>query len=311
MKKKNNFLLYSLLSGITIHLINSKIFQVSSRRLADNRIGLRYYNWKFGHVSYRQEGTGSPLLLIHDTFSGASSIEFEKLTHKLARQHTVYAIDLLGYGFSEKVNITHTAYLYVQLIQDFITNVIQENGIDVITSGHSNMFALLTAQQDKSLIKKIIMINPIDLRSAAIKPSKRDKTAKYLLEFPFIGTSLYNLLHCRIHYRKLFFANGNIKSYISRFYDNAHNGNVYIRYAFASQLCNYMNQDIKKAVLDSDISLYVINGRNRSLDYQIIESSYRNLNPSIEFETIKNSIDLPHLENSNDSYAVIQLFLAS
>ena len=49
-----------------------------------------------------------------------------KVIDKLAENHAVYALDLLGCGRSEKPKITYTNYLYVQLISDFIKNVIHE-----------------------------------------------------------------------------------------------------------------------------------------------------------------------------------------
>ena len=43
--------------------------------------------------------------LIHDLDPTASSYEWKAVTKKLAENHTVYAIDLLGCGRSEKPNM--------------------------------------------------------------------------------------------------------------------------------------------------------------------------------------------------------------
>ena len=55
------------------------------------------------------------------------------------KDHTVYTIDLLGFGRSEKPNLTYTNYLYVQLVTDFIQNIIGEK-TDIIASNESISF---------------------------------------------------------------------------------------------------------------------------------------------------------------------------
>ena len=79
------------------------------------------------------------LLLIHDVSPCCSTDEWKYLCDALAVDHTVYSIDLLGCGCSDRPKITYTNFLYVQLITDFIHNVIKKK-TDVITSGLSGSF---------------------------------------------------------------------------------------------------------------------------------------------------------------------------
>ena len=58
----------------------------------------------------------------------------EQNRRRTAMEHTVYTIDLLGCACSEKPGVTYTNFVYVQVICDFIRNVIGEK-TDVITSG--------------------------------------------------------------------------------------------------------------------------------------------------------------------------------
>ncbi len=44
-----------------------------------------YYKWKEGNIFYTKTGTGKPILLIHDTDSGASGEEWAKVAKKLAK----------------------------------------------------------------------------------------------------------------------------------------------------------------------------------------------------------------------------------
>lgn len=295
-----------------IHIGNTKLFNVARTKLHKRELDAKVYNWKFGTISYHQSGKGSPLLLVHDTFSGSSSLEFDRLIQSLSKNHTVYTLDLLGYGFSEKPHLTYTAYLYVQLLHDFIHEVIQSQEIDIITSGNSNVFALFAAHQEPNMIRKIIMINPSDLRVTSMNPTKRDFTVKYLFELPFIGTSIYNLLHNKTNYKKQFKVNkgsNSLSYFIDLFHTNAHFMNSNVRFSFASYLSNYMNLSVDDALKSMNNSVYIIHGEDRTTDKKLIEKQYMELNPSIETATIKKTADFPHLENPFSTCDLIHLFL--
>ena len=44
-----------------------------------------YYNWKLGKIFYTKKGTGSPILLVHDSNSASSSYEWHKIQKKLEK----------------------------------------------------------------------------------------------------------------------------------------------------------------------------------------------------------------------------------
>ena len=125
----NKWQKFRTVAGITgaacaiTHIINRIIFSASvSMQVTDTQERITY-KWKFGDISYTKKGNKSPILLIHDLNSISSSYEWSNVRDELAKTHTVYAIDLLGCGYSTKPSITYTAYLYVQLIGDFIKNI--------------------------------------------------------------------------------------------------------------------------------------------------------------------------------------------
>jgi uncharacterized alpha/beta hydrolase family protein len=61
-------------------------------------------------VFYRETGEGEPILLIHG-FMGAS-IYFEELMRELSKNFRVVAVDLIGYGNSDKrIEIDYTKLL--------------------------------------------------------------------------------------------------------------------------------------------------------------------------------------------------------
>ena len=82
------------------------------------------YHWKNGDIFYTVSGKGTPVILIHGLNPASSAKEWSKIVHRLEKKHTVYTIDLLGCGRSEKPGITYTNFLYVQLINNFIHDIV-------------------------------------------------------------------------------------------------------------------------------------------------------------------------------------------
>ena len=103
-----------------MHIVNRFVYYMSTidEMLSDENA--EYYDWRFGRICYHKTGSGSPLLLIHDLNVCSSSYEWNQIVDQLSKTNTVYTIDLLGCGRSDKPYLTYTNYLYVQLITDFI-----------------------------------------------------------------------------------------------------------------------------------------------------------------------------------------------
>jgi hypothetical protein len=89
-------------------------------RFTESRVGeldtvlkgeARRYPWKYGDVFYQVKGSrnAKPLVLIHGFGPGASSYEWRKNVDALAEQFRVYALDLLGFGLSDRPAIDYTA----------------------------------------------------------------------------------------------------------------------------------------------------------------------------------------------------------
>ena len=145
MKTRNKLLTILILStgaASTTALINKAIKLSATSKHLLNENNSRCYKWRLGNIHYTKEGTGKPILLVHDFSPSASSYEWTKLSNKLAANHTVYRIDLLGFGRSEKPNLTYTNYLYVQLLSDFIKSEIGHR-TDVIATGASSSLAIM------------------------------------------------------------------------------------------------------------------------------------------------------------------------
>lgn len=314
MKKniRQFFLLNTLATG-TIHIINRFISTTAEMKNILNTEKGQFYNWKNGSIFFTKRGTGSPILLVHSLDPICSSKEWTNLIKKLEKNHTVYTIDLLGCGRSDKPFLTYTNYLYVQLITDFINDIINEK-VDVITSNRSLSFVVLAHNNNKSIINKIIGINPPELESLKINPDKYAPIRKSLLEIPIIGTFVYHIFISNINitktFRERFYAKPQLVSskLIDAFYEAAHKKNSGGKYLMASIEGHYTDNSINHALEKIDIPLYLIQSRYGNHFVKKIDK-YCNLNDNIEAAYISNAKELPHLEVANKLYEIIDMFL--
>lgn len=315
LKKITKNIFYISFVFILMLFINKVIFVVSTLNKKLYDYNSYYYQWKFGKIHYTAMGSGKPILCIHSMRSGSSSYEFSKITKHLAKTHTVYAIDLIGFGLSEKPKITYTAYMYVQLLHDFIKDVIQED-TDIITSGHSNSFVTMLCIQNSNYINKLIFINPGDLTKLSRNPVKKYSMLKYLLETPIIGTMIYLVINSKgqlkRQFKNMYFYNDNHigKKFINSFYENSHIGEANNKFVYASNLCRYNNVNIVSALEQINNSIYIIQGNERTGAYEDIINDYKKTNASIESSIIYKTKEFPHIEKPKAILEVLSIYLS-
>lgn len=313
--KKNvkHFILLTALATGSIHAVNRFISTTAEMKNILTTTKGQFFNWKNGSIFYMKRGTGTPVLLIHSLDPICSSKEWTNLIKKLEKNHTVYTLDLLGCGRSDKPYLTYTNYLYVQLITDFIKEIIGQK-VDVIVSNRSLSFVVLAHNNNQELINKIIGINPPDLNSLKINPDKYTSIRKLVLELPIIGTFVYHILISNKHITNIFqeryFAKPQHVSgkLIDAFYEGAHKKNSGGKYLMASIEGHYTDNSIDHALEKLDIPLYLIQSRYGDNFVKKVDA-YCRINPSIEAAYISNAKELPHLEVTDKLYEIVDMFL--
>src|SRR3954471_24952414 len=66
------------------------------------------WSWQGWRVRYTTMGEGPPLVLVHGIHAAASSFEMRNVFEPLSQRHTVYALDLLGFGKSERPDVPYS-----------------------------------------------------------------------------------------------------------------------------------------------------------------------------------------------------------
>lgn len=315
MKKNHKTL--ALLGAATIsglNMINRLYYSYAKSKEILNKTENNYYDWRFGKIRYQKKGNGSPVLLIHDLDIGSSSYEFYKLSEELAKANEVYVIDLLGYGLSEKPNFTYTNFLYVQLVNDFIKNIIGKK-TTVIASGDSTAIAVMTCHTNPELIKNLIFINPGHLSKFNQIPSKRSKINKYIIEMPIIGTFVYNLISNKESILKKFketyyydFGNSKLEE-VYAYLEAAHSDDYSSKYTYASFVGRYMNISIYHALKNIDHSIMILFGKEYE-NTEMIRDGYLSCNGAIEAYDIEQTKKMPHLEKPEEIAEKCNLYLS-
>lgn len=315
MKKNQRLLKLCTAAAITagtIAVINKRILSSAVMKNLLRPKQEQYYDWRFGKIFYTKEGNGKPLLLMHDLTPCSSGHEWKLLIDSLKENHTVYCIDLPGCGLSDKPKITYTNFLYVQLINDFINNIIKEP-CDVIASGLSSSFVFAACKNNPETLGKIMVVNPVDLAELSKIPTAQRKFVKYLLELPLIGTFFYNLLTSKSNVELLFTERYIFNPFhldrnlMDTYYEAAHRNGGNGRYLLSSILGCYLYLNIAHAIKDISHPVYIIGGANETGIRKTL-ALYKSLNPAFESSLIEHSKHLPQIETPETLLEQINIF---
>ncbi|XP_050248684.1 pheophytinase, chloroplastic [Quercus robur] len=99
-----------------------------------------------------------PLLLVHGF--GASIPHWRRNIGTLAQNFTVYAIDLLGFGASDKpAGFSYTMETWAQLILDFLDEIVQKPTVLIGNSVGSLACVIAASDSSRSLVRGLVLLN--------------------------------------------------------------------------------------------------------------------------------------------------------
>lgn len=225
-------------SVISIEAFNRLVFSWKGKEEPLYQNG-HYLDWKHGSIFYRKQegGSGRPVLLLHDLYPDQSEESLQKIAVQLAEKRTVYSMDLLGCGHSEKPALTYTNFLYVMQVTELIEKVIQQP-VHLVAKGRSAAIAIAATRYKPEYISQITLLDPADIRKNKKTPDPLSKLKKRLIELPILGTLVYNIA---------FF---NSKE--------AHLGGTTARFLYASIVGRYTEYDVEWMLNQNDVPLHII-----------------------------------------------------
>ncbi|HEX4206785.1 MAG TPA: alpha/beta fold hydrolase [Ktedonobacteraceae bacterium] len=247
----------------------------------------RRYPWKYGDMFYEVKGArdAKPLLLVHGFGPGASSYEWRKNIDVLAEHYRVYAVDLLGFGLSDRQDIDYDAELYTDLLNDFLREVVEQPAI-VVAHGLSCGYIIACAFRRPQLFERVVLVSPDPELLQEHFPTPASAALKLLLRTPIVGEFIYNMLTSRQAIRNYYDKEGyhnlglltdELVEYIST---NAHQPES--RYAAAAHVSNHLTMDVREPFARLQVPTIAIWGREGVLTPTEVAAEFKRVNPLVD-----------------------------
>jgi pimeloyl-ACP methyl ester carboxylesterase len=279
---------------------------------------VRYWPTPLGDIFYKTAGSGPPLLLVHSIGAGCSSYEFRRVWDELARDHTVYALDLLGFGKSDKPDIAYQSETYIALLAEFAREVmgVGEGGAQasVVASSLPAAYLVALARREPSLFHKLVLVCPTGMEELNAPPTPLAGVVRTLLKAPVLGTAVYNFIARRQGIRSFLTRRVYAEptraddETVSQFHTAAHQpgGERVLPFFLTGQL----NCDIRNdfpALADGPL---VVWGREAKQSPVTLAEAFARANPFARVEIVEGARMLPHEERPEEFLRTVRPFLS-
>jgi pimeloyl-ACP methyl ester carboxylesterase len=177
----------------------------TQQQLTQDTFEKLFWTWQGYKIQYTVMGTGKPLILVHGF--GACIGHWRKNIPALANAgYRVFALDLLGFGGSDKAPINYTTEVWVELLKDFCLAHIQEPAVFVGNSIGA-LLSLIAVAQHPEIAAGAVLINPaggLSHRPHELNPPLRVVMTAFnkLVGHPITGTFVFNRIRQKHQIRR-------------------------------------------------------------------------------------------------------------
>lgn len=187
----------SSISSVEVQPINSE--SMTDQSMTDPSIADQWWDWRSFKIRYRVQGQGMPLILIHGF--GASIDHWRHNIPALAQHYRVYALDLLGFGHSEKPKLNYSLELWEGLLVDFCQDVVQSPSI-FIGNSIGALLSLMMVAHHPELSSGGVLLNVAG--GLNHRPDELNAPLRFIMgafagvmATPVLGTMMFNLIRRR------------------------------------------------------------------------------------------------------------------
>ncbi len=155
-----------------------------------------------------RHASGRPLVLLHSINAAGSSYEMSPLFLHYMHGRPVYALDLPGFGFSERSPRVYSPRLYQDAVLDFLETQVDEPA-DVVALSLSCEFAAQAALDAPARFHSLTLISPTGFTARESEEGSQPASTEQsgsglyrLFSFPLWAQAFYDLIVTRpsIHY---------------------------------------------------------------------------------------------------------------
>lgn len=271
-----------------------------------------------GRLSYYQNRvlSGRPLVLVHSVNAAASAYEMRPLFLAYQDQRPVYALDLPGFGFSERAKRTYTPQLYEAALVDFLDSQVGE-AADVVALSLGSEFAARAALARPERFHSLTLISPTgfsqvgsDRSSQKASRTGSDSGLYNAFSFPLWARPFYDLLTTRPvirYFLQKSFVHQPPDDLVEYAYLTAHQpGAEHAPLHFISG--KLFTPEIRRKVYDLlQVPTLVLYDRDAFTGFEMLSDLLAN-NKAWQAVRLVPTLGLPHFERTEDTVEVLDKF---
>ncbi len=132
-----------------------------------------------GRLAATVTGQGPPLLLVHSINAAASAAEMRPLAERFATSHTVFCVDLPGFGASERSDRPYTPRLMTDAVHDAVERLCARTGaerVDALGLSLSSEFVARAASERAERYRSLALVSPTGFRGGQSLRGPRGST---------------------------------------------------------------------------------------------------------------------------------------
>lgn len=166
----------------------------------------RVLGGRAGNLGCYVAGQGRPMLLVHSINAAGSAYEVKPIFEHAIRSRRVHALDLPGFGSSDRSDRYYEPGLYVAAIHDVLDAIEAESGpmpVDVLAISLSSEFVARAAIQRPASVRTLAMVTPTGFSRSYAAPSSTSPATREVpglykfFTFPLWSEAIYDLLVSR------------------------------------------------------------------------------------------------------------------
>lgn len=271
------------------------------------------YSWRDGEINYVVRGAGTPLLLLHGIDATACGYEMRHVFAPFAERYRVYCPDLIGFGLSDRPAMAYTPTVFMQMIRDFVQDVIGRSCV-VVASSLTAAYVTQLAFDHPGLFRRLVLALPTGIEQLADRtPRPGNDAVAALFTAPVVGAALFNALVSKPSLRyylekQRYYDTGAVTDEMIAYYHAAaHQKNA--RFAPAAFAGQHLNWPIRHAFANLTQPVMVVWGANAVIAPIKYAQTFRHTNQRARLEILDRCGAVPHDECADEFLRRVQPWL--
>lgn len=273
-----------------------------------------------GELNYYvdERASGRPLVLVHSINAAASAYEMRPIFEHYRGLRPVYALDLPGFGFSERSDRTYSPELYAAALLDLLREITSgREAADVVALSLGSEFAARAALRQPALVRSLTFISPTGL-TASVRRNRSERAGASstgdmlykLFRVPVWSQAFYDALASRpsiSYFLRMSFVGQPDSGLLDYAYATAHQpGARFAPFAFVSG--QLFSSDIRETVYEQlTIPVLALYDQDAFVRFDMLADVLAR-NPNWRASRLVPSKGLPQFERLEDTIRALDTF---